>query len=100
MELTAAHGQSPAHHSSSPLPLSPADEPPADLTFIPPLENQELPDQESTESIKRGGGRAEAEAEEEEAEEEEEEEEDEEEEERRRRRRRRRRLNSALISYC
>ncbi|XP_064084380.1 uncharacterized protein LOC135200056 [Macrobrachium nipponense] len=46
MELTTAHGQSLVPSSSS-LPLSPEDEPPADLTFVPPLENQELPDQES-----------------------------------------------------
>ncbi|XP_064083012.1 ATP-dependent helicase brm-like [Macrobrachium nipponense] len=43
MELTAAHGQSPAHNSSSASPLSPEDEPPADLTFSPPPDNQELP---------------------------------------------------------
>ncbi|XP_064104085.1 uncharacterized protein LOC135213921 [Macrobrachium nipponense] len=50
MELTAAHGQSPVHHSS-PSPLTPEDEPPADLTSSPPLHNQELPDQESAWSL-------------------------------------------------
>ncbi|XP_064080617.1 mucin-2-like [Macrobrachium nipponense] len=51
MELTTAHGQSPVHDSSSPSPLSLEDEPPADLTFTPLLDDQELPDQESAWSL-------------------------------------------------
>ncbi|XP_064112425.1 uncharacterized protein LOC135219523 [Macrobrachium nipponense] len=51
MELTAAHGQSQDHESSSPSPLWPEDEPSADLTFTPPLDDQELPDQESAWSL-------------------------------------------------
>ncbi|XP_064098752.1 uncharacterized protein LOC135209953 [Macrobrachium nipponense] len=47
MELTTAHGQSQVHESSSTSPLSTEDEPQADLTFTPPLDDQELPDQES-----------------------------------------------------